>query len=83
LKPTSYKTLLAIPFMHKGYAVGGWGVGNGTYGHTGSNNSNYAKIHMQPDKNIVILVTTNQGGDPGQKACEQVQERLVALLVGK
>ena len=79
LKPMSYARLLSTPFASKGYAVGGWGGGPEVYSHNGSNTLNYATIRMEPGSDFTILVATNQGGDPGRKAVEEVVRRLVAL----
>jgi CubicO group peptidase (beta-lactamase class C family) len=78
LKPASYEKLLSTPFGHTDYTVGGWvPVGRGGYGHDGSNTLNYAKVYMDPDRDLAILVATNQGGDPGRKACDEVVAELL------
>lgn len=79
LKPESYQTLLSTPFDNKSYSLGGWIASQHIYGHDGSNTLNYCSILMNTKLKWVLLVTCNQGGDPGQKAVQQVMRDLAKL----
>jgi CubicO group peptidase (beta-lactamase class C family) len=83
LKPASYKQLLTDPFGDREYTVGGWAQSGRRYEHNGSNTVNYARIVMDPERDVAVLVVTNQGGDPGRKACEEAVRTLLEGPAGK
>jgi CubicO group peptidase (beta-lactamase class C family) len=82
LTPASYKRLLADPFGDE-YTVGGWVPVRDGYWHNGSNTVNYAKVHMDPARDVAILVATNQGGSPGRQACDEVVRTLLKRAAEK
>jgi CubicO group peptidase (beta-lactamase class C family) len=84
-----------VPFEGEGKAYGfGWAIGkrdpargpagNGTVlQHSGSNGKWYAVVWAAPERDMAVLVVCNQGGDVAAKACDDVQEALIAKYIGK
>lgn len=63
----------------------GWGTTERDWGggtvltHTGSNNQNFAVVWMAPAKQFAVMAVTNEGGDPSEKACDEV----CAAMIGR
>jgi CubicO group peptidase (beta-lactamase class C family) len=86
LKAESYRRLHAA--VTKNYAMG-WSVVRATDGsnavltHMGSNGYWLADVRIFPKRNLVLMITTNAGGDVAEKADREIaralQERLKAL----
>ncbi|HEX8525296.1 MAG TPA: serine hydrolase domain-containing protein [Tepidisphaeraceae bacterium] len=86
LKPETFKTLhTAIRGKRPGdsnYAMG-WTVftypwaGGVTFTHAGSNNLWYANMLIAPNKNLAILIMTNQGMPHGREAEQEIERRLI------
>jgi CubicO group peptidase (beta-lactamase class C family) len=86
LKPESYRRLHTP--ATRNYAMG-WGVvraadgSNTVLTHTGSNGYWIADVRIFPKRNLVLLVTTNAGGEVAEKADKDIaralQDRLKAL----
>lgn len=72
LKPA---TLAALQTPVRGFKYsGGWIVGsNGDLSHDGNNTMWYARIRIQPRKNICVLTAVNLGDDEGQKAVDEAE----------
>ncbi|WP_169976897.1 serine hydrolase domain-containing protein [Tautonia rosea] len=83
LTPQTFATLHAKP-AEGNYAFG-WGFherswGDGTVlNHAGSNTMNYAVVWMAPNRRFAVLAATNQAGDAGPKACDEVSSALIEL----
>jgi CubicO group peptidase (beta-lactamase class C family) len=52
-----------------------------TLNHAGSNTMNFAVAWLAPDAGFAVLVATNQGGDPADRATNGVAGRLIELYV--
>jgi CubicO group peptidase (beta-lactamase class C family) len=85
LKKETYQKLFSAPYTDRAYTLGGWGSGRSKPGdrvltHAGSNTMNVATAIVQLDRNLAVLVVTNQGGDAAEAACAEVRKDLLALL---
>ncbi|HEX6396429.1 MAG TPA: serine hydrolase domain-containing protein, partial [Steroidobacteraceae bacterium] len=86
LKPESYRRLHAA--VTKNYALG-WTVvrapdgSNAVLTHMGSNGYWLADLRIFPKRNLILMITTNAGGDVAEKTDREIaralQERLKAL----
>jgi CubicO group peptidase (beta-lactamase class C family) len=81
LKPVTFRTLHTPP---PGFDyAGGWMVGDRSWAngrvlnHSGSNLSFFATIWLAPERDIAILVATNQGDQSAETACDQAVASLV------
>jgi CubicO group peptidase (beta-lactamase class C family) len=84
LRPATFRTLHTPP---PGFDyAGGWMVGDRSWAngrvltHNGSNQSFFASIWLAPERDIALLVATNQGDHEGQAACDQAVEALVRAM---
>lgn len=85
LTADSYKKLHTAEHPDiNGYSPGGWGAnaknrraGGLVLTHDGSNTMNYCTAWVAPGRDLAILVATNQGGDPGNKACHEALDLLL------
>jgi CubicO group peptidase (beta-lactamase class C family) len=81
LKPETYQKLHTPP-SGGNYALG-WLVVEREWGgglvltHAGSNTMNYAVAWLAPRRDFAVLVVTNQGGEPGSKACDEAASALI------
>jgi CubicO group peptidase (beta-lactamase class C family) len=69
-----------------GYAMG-WGVTKRPWGgnvlvHSGSNNLWYSMLWISPEKDLALMACCNQGGDHGQKACDEAVGGMIQGLLG-
>lgn len=82
LSPETIRTLQTAAPGEPRYA-GGWLVterdwaGGRALTHAGSNTMWFATVWIAPARNHVFLAVTNQGGDAGAKACDDVIEVLI------
>ncbi|HLJ11527.1 MAG TPA: alpha/beta fold hydrolase, partial [Planctomycetaceae bacterium] len=74
---------LQTPAAGTEYALG-WGMvqrpwANGrVLTHSGSNTMWYATVAIAPERNLAFLVAANQGGTPGQQACDAALAALIS-----
>jgi CubicO group peptidase (beta-lactamase class C family) len=84
LKPETYKRLHRPAFKDSGYTLGGWGSGGKpgarALSHAGSNLLNFATAILLLDRDLAVLVVTNQGGDGARQACAEVQRQVLGWL---
>jgi CubicO group peptidase (beta-lactamase class C family) len=84
LKPETFRTLHTPPPGFE-YA-GGWMVGDRSWAngrvltHNGSNTCFFASIWLAPERDLAILVATNQGDEEARAACDQAVEALARAL---
>jgi CubicO group peptidase (beta-lactamase class C family) len=84
LKTETYKFLHVAPFGDS-YAFG-WGVsdrlwaGGRSLGHNGSNGWNYCTVLMAPERDVALLVVTNQGGTAGEMGTRALAAELLLRL---
>jgi len=69
----------------KGYAMG-WGVTQRPWGgnllvHSGSNTLWFCVVWIAPEKNFAAMACCNQGGEAGQKACDEAVGGLITRLL--
>ena len=85
LKAETYAKMFETPFDDEpAYYRGAW-LGNSKnaknknrfLAHDGSNNANYCTALLLPDRNLAVLVATNQGGKAAFSACSEAREELV------
>jgi hypothetical protein len=83
LKAKTYQVLFSAPFADKSYGVGGWimveknaRTGGLVLTHDGSNTKNHCTAWLAPERDLAVLVATNQGGDAGAKACHEASQLL-------
>ena len=89
LKAESFQLLHTPPYPTHDpggdYALGwgrperGW-AGGATLTHSGSNTMSFAVMWLAPKRDFGVVVATNQGGDPGAKACDEVSGAVVGEL---
>jgi hypothetical protein len=78
---------LHTPIGEQEYAMG-WVVAERPWGggrvlwHNGSNTMNYAVVWLAPKKKFAALAATNQAGDAGPKACDDVAGALIGKYLG-
>jgi CubicO group peptidase (beta-lactamase class C family) len=84
LEAKTYAKMFDTPYDDTFYCRGGWAgqrknpKGKGlVLGHDGSNEQNYCTALLLPDRNLGVLVATNQGGDAARDACIEVRDALV------
>lgn len=84
LKARTYAMMFDTPYGDTFYCRGGWigrrknAKGKGLFlEHDGSNTQNYCTAVLLPDRNLAVLVATNQGGDAARTACHEVRAELV------
>jgi CubicO group peptidase (beta-lactamase class C family) len=84
LKPQTYARMFDTPYDDTFYCRGGWigkrrdAQGKGlVLTHDGSNRQNYCTALLLPDRNLAVLVATNQGGGAARDACHEVREELI------
>jgi CubicO group peptidase (beta-lactamase class C family) len=88
LEAKTYAKMFETPYDDEPYFRGGW-IGNGKktkarfLAHDGSNNGNYCTALLLPDRNLAVLVATNQGGKAAFAACTEAREELVKKWLGK
>ena len=76
---------LHTPYPAQDYTYGGWikverpWAGGPAFTHDGSNLLNYASVWWAPHKNLIVMATTNMGGDRGKAAAQEA----VALLLSR
>lgn len=81
LAPETFAVLHTRP-TEGDYAFG-WGFHDRAWGggtvltHAGSNALNYAVVWMAPNRRFAVLAATNQAGDAGPKACDEVSSALI------
>ncbi|MBK7644490.1 MAG: beta-lactamase family protein [Planctomycetes bacterium] len=87
LSKESFEMLQSSPEgPDKGYAMG-WGVTTRPWGgdvlvHSGSNNLWYCVVWIAPEKDFAVLACCNQGGKPGETACDNAATALITSLLG-
>jgi CubicO group peptidase (beta-lactamase class C family) len=86
LKSESYAKLVRSPYPGFFYTPGGWtgtekGPRGRVLGHDGSNTLNYATALLFLDRDLAVLVVTNQGGSDGQKGAHEARAALVKRLL--
>jgi CubicO group peptidase (beta-lactamase class C family) len=87
LSKDSFEMLQTSPEApDRGYAMG-WSVSKRPWGgnllsHAGSNNLWYCVVWISPEKNFAALACCNQGGKPGEKACDEVVGGMITQLLG-
>jgi CubicO group peptidase (beta-lactamase class C family) len=85
LRPGSYQKLATSPYPDWFYTLGGWaGAPKGkkrglVLAHEGSNTMNFASAIVLPERDLAVLVVTNQGG-PGGPGGKGAHAALFALL---
>jgi CubicO group peptidase (beta-lactamase class C family) len=83
LSPETFATFHAHPA--DGDSAFGWRFADRDWGggtvltHAGSNTMNYAVVWMAPRRGFAVLAATNQGGDAGRDACDEVSAALIEL----
>jgi len=83
LQPETYTKLHTPPFGGN-YSLGwlvtqrNWGGGT-VLTHAGSNTMNFAVVWLAPQRDLAVLVCTNQGGSAAQKACDEAAGELIEL----
>lgn len=87
LSKDSFEMLQTSPMgPDLGYAMG-WNVSKRSWGgnmlsHAGSNTFWYCVAWISPEKNLAVMACCNQGGKPGEKACDDAISEVVQKLLG-
>jgi CubicO group peptidase (beta-lactamase class C family) len=81
LRPATWKRLHERPAPGAGYAMG-WGLTERPWGgpvltHAGSNTMWFCALWMAPEKALAVMTTCNQGGERGEKACDEAAWALI------
>ena len=73
---TSSFTMLHKTNANSNYALG-WFVDGSNHSHAGSNTLWYMKLGWEPIQQIIVIAATNQGGDEGDSATDDVINNLL------